>query len=426
MKKLSLSLLLVIFAATIGLGWGLDRLYAHIQQSGNADADSLEAYQDMGIALAQSLDTNPTPQNAIANLEQYKRMQLTIIEHNELQLPSELLANFSASKPLVLESEQEYLLHFHLPKQQSVLLLTLEKEKAHGAPGYLPIIFTSLFYLGILLVIFIWLYPLIKHLKQLGITARQVGEGQLDRRIDIESTSYICDIEIEFNRMAQRIETLVKDNKLLGNAVSHDLRTPLARLRFGIEALQETSSESNKQKYMARMSRDIEEMESLVAVLLSYARIEQAMISVQQAPVALSELVESCVSQMGSSDKSFQLNLAPDTKLVGDLNYLRMLITNLVNNAQQYGNQCILISVYTQADRVILRVEDDGPGIAAEQRDELLKPFVRGDNQMNSGFGMGLAIAERIALWHQAKLRIGCSKQLAGASVSVVFKTNSP
>ena len=89
---------------------------------------------------------------------------------------------------------------------------------------------------------------MVRRLLILSNVAKAFGEGDLNQRVKKGSVSYISDLENEFNHMANRIQTLVEDNKLLGNAVSHDLRTPLARLRFGIDALAETSDESVREK----------------------------------------------------------------------------------------------------------------------------------------------------------------------------------
>ncbi|MCJ8272537.1 MAG: ATP-binding protein, partial [Psychrosphaera sp.] len=241
---------------------------------------------------------------------------------------------------------------------------------------------------------------------------------------------YIADIEAEFNRMAQRIETLVSDNKLLGNAVSHDLRTPLARLRFGIEALQETQNPKTRQKYQNHISRDIDEMENLVNVLLSYARLDQAMIEVDRQPINLNSLVNDCVSCVDANDKTISWKGADDTALktmvLGDGNYLTMLVNNLLGNARQYAATAISVSVIKTLSGVILTIADDGPGIAQDKRDELLKPFTRGDNiAKKQGFGMGLAIVSRIALWHKAQLIISQSQDLGGAEFTLTFNTSS-
>ena len=112
-------------------------------------------------------------------------------------------------------------------------------------------------------------------MQALTTAAKAFGEGRLDQRVQTHRHSYLHDIECEFNNMAKRIQNLVADNKLLSSAVSHDLRTPLARLRFGIDALDETGDEQTRKQYLERISADLTSMEQLVEVLLEYARLDK-------------------------------------------------------------------------------------------------------------------------------------------------------
>jgi two-component system OmpR family sensor kinase len=281
---------------------------------------------------------------------------------------------------------------------------------------------TGVFYLGILMVVLIWLYPLIKQLKQLRQSTKAFGEGKLQQRINVNSTSYIASIENEFNHMAEQIETLISDNKLLSDAVAHDLRTPLARLRFGIEMLQETEKPETREKYQRHLSRDINEMEKLVNVLLNYARIEQSMMTVEQQSINLNELISQCVGAVIDSNKIINWHAQGDAVVNGNANYLSMLINNLLSNALQYADNELTLKVVKSSSMLQFIISDDGPGIAKEKRDELLKPFMRGElSHEKPGYGMGLAIVARIAKLHNATLTITNSTELGGAEFCLTF-----
>jgi signal transduction histidine kinase len=310
-----------------------------------------------------------------------------------------------------------------MPSKQQVLVLSISQPNSQQDNLSLQVMLTTAFYSGILLFVGIWLYPLIKRLRLLSKATKTFGAGNFAWRIPVSPTSYVADIENEFNRMAQKIETLIQDNKLLGNAVSHDLRTPLARLRFGIEALSETNKPEKQHKYIQHLSQDIDEMERLVEVLLNYARLEQSMIKVDKVPVDLNQLIEQCVYGLDSStDKQIKWQASAKVLIDGDQNFLAMLINNLLNNAQQYASQAVQINIFQKEKSITLAVEDDGPGIDKDKRLELLQPFTRGHNDLEkSGFGMGLAIVSRIAVWHDAEISIGES-ELGGAKVSITFR----
>jgi nitrate/nitrite-specific signal transduction histidine kinase len=218
MKKLTLSLLLVILVAVIGIGGALDNLFNQYQMQPINKSDELSPYRQMGKSLALTLDKQQDPQQFIANWQQDIELGVTLIALDDFFLPDPLKQSFYASEPLVLETEKNLSMHFILPSQQKVLTFILPPIVNKSSNSLLQVILTGVFYIGLLLVVLIWLYPLIKQLKKLRLTAKAFGEGQLQQRIETHSTSYIADIENEFNRMALRIETLINDNKLLSDA----------------------------------------------------------------------------------------------------------------------------------------------------------------------------------------------------------------
>lgn len=420
MKKLVLSLVLVMFSAIIFLGWSLDTLFNHYQEQHNADEYS--AYREVIASLATTLDAVDDAQAFVNTWHKTNQQPLNLIPINEFPLPEELKHDFNQGVSLVLESAERITVNHILPTKQQVLVLSISQPESQKANLSFQMILTTVFYLGILLFVGIWLYPLIKRLRLLSQATKTFGAGDFSWRIPVSGTSYVADIENEFNRMAQKIETLIEDNKLLGNAVSHDLRTPLARLRFGIEALSETSNPDKQNKYIHHLSQDIAEMERLVEVLLNYARLEQSMIKIDKIPVDINQLIEHCIQGVNDNINT-PIKWQPSNTIMinGDPNYLAMLVNNLISNAQQYAETDIQVSVYLREDSIVFRVEDDGPGIAKDKRLPLLQPFTRGHSDTQKpGFGMGLAIVARIAIWHDAEISIDES-ELGGARISVTF-----
>ena len=426
MKKLTLSLIAAILTAIIFLGWGLDTFFNKYQEQ--KDTDEYSAYRKIIASLANTLDKTDNFEQFVTTWQNQNQQQLTLTPLAEFPLPTSLLDNFSQGEPLVLESEELITVNQLLLSQQQVLTLNIQQQSKQEGNLTLQVALTTVFYAGILLCVFIWLYPLIKRLRLLRSTAKNFGEGDFSERIHISSTSYIVDIENEFNRMAEKIETLVEDNKLLSNAVSHDLRTPLARLRFGIEALSETNKPETKEKYIQHLSQDIQEMENLVGVLLDYARLDQKMINVERLPLNLNTLIEGCARNLTSSDSSaVSIDVSGLSKIQiiidGNENYLSMLINNLLSNAQRYAVKHVRITTKQTTTSLIMCVSDDGPGIPVEKRGEIFKPFIRGENQIEQkGYGMGLAIVARIAVWHGAHVVISQSDELGGAKFTITFK----
>ncbi|MBL4942331.1 MAG: two-component sensor histidine kinase [Colwellia sp.] len=434
MRTLTLSLLIMVLIATLGLSWIFDNFYQQYQQQylqkkqpSSRATDELSVLEDIGQSIAQALDGLENKQQFIHRWSNNNDRHLSLLELADFPLPEPLMNELISGKTLVLETTDSLAIHYYLTSSAQVLMLTSPVVNVQSKYLLLDIALTSLFYLLMIALMFLWLYPLLKRLVNLRQVAKSFGEGKLEQRIDVGSISYIRDLEIEFNHMAQRIEGLVSDVKLLSNAVSHDLRTPLARIRFGIDTLQEEEDPKLRQCFQDKISDNVDEMSRLVETLLNYARFDQAMINIDKAQINFSALLTRSIAH--KEDASIKLSVTmPDEAIymLGDSNYLMILVANLLQNAQQYCQDEIHVNLHEKGDYIVLLIADDGPGIAPELRDKIIKPFIRGENLNISaqpasikGYGMGLAIVQRIVDWHHGQLVISRSSELLGAQFSV-------
>jgi signal transduction histidine kinase len=265
---------------------------------------------------------------------------------------------------------------------------------------------------------------LLHRLQLLKNTTKAFGAGQLESRVQTTGVTYIQDIEKDFNSMADQIQQLIEDNKLLTSAVSHDLRTPLARLRFGIDTLAETTSPDARAHYFKRVSSDLNEMEALVNSLLRYARLDNVMAGVEKQSINVRDLVGECVSQHYDSPLSIVIDdtqLADENALTvnGCIEHLATLFNNLIQNAVRFADRQIIIELQQHADSVVVTISDDGPGIPQELREHVMKPFERGSTEAKEGYGLGLAVAARIAKYHDGHINIDKCDRLGGALISV-------
>ncbi|MCZ4337268.1 ATP-binding protein [Shewanella colwelliana] len=426
MRKLIASLILAVLATIISLGWSISEFAAlhNPQTEAPSTTDHLAALKLLGVSLARSLDNDATNNDIfIDNWNQHNSEQLSLVAETEFILPSPLQLQFDSEASLLLESDEGISLHYLLPKTGKVLNINTSLTTPAEASLNLNKLYTMVFYGGVVLIMLVWVSPLIRQLLNLSKTTKAFGMGKLQQRIVVNKTSYIGSIETEFNRMADRIQQLVNDNKLLCRAVSHDLKTPIARLRFGIEALEETHNEKLRVKYFQRLNRDIDTMEELVMTLLSYARLDQANI---QPDLQLIELNGWLQQKLANQSGPHQLNFLPssDPLMVNtDPKYLSMQVANLLSNAERFGHSKVQVVVEVKGDSGWVHFDDDGHGIAAEEAEQVIKPFVRGQQSRgNAGHGMGLAIVTRIGCWMGSKLLIGRAPELGGARMSLQFK----
>jgi two-component system OmpR family sensor kinase len=420
MRRLALSLLFVVIASIFGLGWALDHLF--YQYSSDIALDELSIHQRLGQQLAHTLDNQSSPHAFIEQWPAHGPYTLALQQSSALPLPPELAQKFQRGEPLALESHQQLDIHYYLPQQQLVLSVTPQQHPGRRVSG-MQAGFTALFYLGMFALTLLWLYPLISRLIQLRRVANRFGGGDLSARLQPARLSYISDIETEFNRMAARIQTLIEDNKLLSSAVSHDLRTPLARLRFGIDTLSDTDNPQAKEKYLTRISSDLDEMERLVESLLRFARLDHTLSNTAREPLDLAALAAECLRQYHDEAIAIDYRATPHLAAIdGSSEYLAMVLNNLLQNALRYATGQIHVSLQQREQQVVLQISDDGPGVAAEHRDNVLKPFNRGGaTTAADGYGLGLAIVHRIAEWHHATLQLDSCPTLGGARFTIAF-----
>ena len=433
MQRLTLSLLLVVLTAVVGLGWGIDRWYS--AQFEETEDPTVNAYKILGRELALVLDSVESAQTKefvqsndwLDSWLAASQLQPQLTAYSDFPLPGDVKNNFEAGEPLLLESGNQLSLHYYLARQRQVLSFNLPDELLQDNNNALRWLLTLLFYGGVILMVLIWLYPLLRRLALLRKTAQAFGAGDLHARIAADKHSYIRTIEQDFNRMAQRIEQLIADNKLLSRGLSHDLRTPLARLRFGLDILEEADLTAEQQQNLAHLNRDLIAMESLVEALLNYARLEQAVITFSPQPILLAAFATQIRDDFYRDQVELFIALSAQAeKVQADPEYLAMLIHNVLQNALRYGRGRVQLSVQLVDGHLQLLVDDDGLGIPVAERANVLQPFYRGNSNhvanSASGHGLGLAIVERIAQWHHADLDLGESEHLGGLRVSLTFQ----
>ena len=233
-------------------------------------------------------------------------------------------------------------------------------------------------------------------LKKLSFAASRVREGDFNasQLNEAVATSEIREVNIGFNRMAQRLSKIEQDRALMLAGISHDLRTPLARLRL------ETELSVADPQAREHMAADIEQVNAIIDKFLDYARPDH----LQPQEVSLNQVVDAAVFALGSdANTRVSVNIPPDTIVMGDAVELQRVFSNLLENAQRYGKDPetgiarVEIAAKAKDDFVLVKLRDHGQGVAPEMLEQLTQPFFRGDVSRTSatGTGLGLAIVDR-------------------------------
>jgi signal transduction histidine kinase len=418
MRALTYSLIVMAISATFGVGWLVDIAYQqyHTEQQ-TRDVDKLKLMEQLGNGVASSLEQIPNKAAFIEHWQQSdNEYQVGLIDIAELPLPVGLLDQIQQGEPLLLESAEYLTFHYYLATTEQIFTLKTPIGNIAPTENATNYLFTLLFYAALTLLMLLWVYPLIIRLIKLRKAAKSFGEGDLTQRIEMSATSYIREIEQEFNHMAQRIDDLVTDVKLLGSAVSHDLRTPLARIQFGIDTLREEDKPETRRIYEQKISDHVAEMTALVETLLRYARLDQNMLAMEKQAIDLDELITNCISNVQQEGLEIRYEKPIESLyILADASYIKMFVNNLLYNAIAYGNGLVYVRLKKQDKMAIISVSDNGKGIDESLQTDLFKPFARGQNNANKGHGFGLAIVKRILNWHNGSIKICKSSELSGA-----------
>jgi len=302
--------------------------------------------------------------------------------------------------------------------------------RRHLGPASLssPLLFVAV----VLLVVAVASRPLARRLsrplERLTEAARRLGGGDLSARAPAPGArtrwwrrhyappDEIAELTRAFNEMAERVERLVRGQKELLANVSHELRSPLARLRMALALLPRDSATEAR---LADAERDLAELDGLIDDVLATARLEATGLPTRLAEfdvgALLAGLAERARHDPAVAGQAVRVSEGPRLTLVADEALLRRALWNLVENAAKYGAPPITLAAARDGDRVALSVADEGPGIAPQARERVLDPFYRLDTARTpggaapAGVGLGLTFARRVAEVHGGGITVGAA-----------------
>ena len=270
-------------------------------------------------------------------------------------------------------------------------------------------------------------------LERLTEAARRLGQGDLavrapdprapsprswTRRFS-SGVDELRELTRSFNDMADRVERLVRGQRELLANVSHELRSPLARIRVALALLPQ---DGDNERRVRDVESDLAELDRLIEDVLTMARLDATGLPVHLAAVDPNEILTQ-VAERARHDpvvagRQVQVIPGPSAPVIADAALLRRALWNLVDNAVKYGAPPITLALTRQEDRVSFSVADEGRGIAPEERERVTQPFYRGDvlplartpgaeGEPPRGVGLGLTLARRVAEVHDGALAIG-------------------
>ncbi|MDD2934779.1 MAG: HAMP domain-containing protein [Methylotenera sp.] len=231
--------------------------------------------------------------------------------------------------------------------------------------------------------------------------ANRLRKGEHPEKLPEGSFAELREVNDTFNKMADSLAELDAERTLILAGVSHDIRTPLARLRLSVEMLPDESCASLK----TGMIQDIADMDNIIHQFLDFVK------GVEGEPTQMTDintLLQALHDRQARAGRDLVIQLAPTYVVPIKPLAMQRLLDNLVGNAYAYGRGQVRVASQITADYIVISVFDNGPGIPASHVEKLLKPFERLDTARSNagGSGLGLAIADRIAKLHHGKLEL--------------------
>ena len=263
---------------------------------------------------------------------------------------------------------------------------------------------------GVVLLCYLLARYLTMPLRKLQTALERFGQGDFSARAGSTRRDELGQVARTFDQMAERIQSLVAAERQLLLDISHELRSPLARLNVAIELAR---SGENRDAALDRIQKESERLNTLVGDLLQAMRIEVDPRALRAQPVRLDDLlagiVSDCSIEAAARHSSLQLDAPGPVTVAGDAELLRRAAENVIRNAIRYAPPETAVEVHLEPDSTAarIRVRDYGPGVPEETLSRIFEPFYRvaGDrNRDSGGVGLGLAIARRAVELHKGRL----------------------
>tara|TARA_Y100000590_G_scaffold229302_1_gene258632 strand:+ start:1465 stop:2784 length:1320 start_codon:yes stop_codon:yes gene_type:complete len=292
------------------------------------------------------------------------------------------------------------LVDLRIKSDTNIIQIFFSKDKIAPSSVRIFVMWLTLPSLILILVALVFLKNQTRPIVNLSKAAKRFGKGENIENLRPSGALEIREATYEFDRMMKRINRHLTQRSEMLSGISHDLRTPLTRLKLQLAML-------NKKETAVKMAEDIDEMEKMLNDYLQYAKsqVEEKSINFN-----LSEMVSNLLKKY--EPNKYEFNIKENYKINGRENLIRRCIQNIFENGMTYGNK-IFVDIKKTVNSLIITVEDNGPGIPKNEYVNVFRPFYRVDKSRGlnkSGVGLGLSVAQDIAKSHGGGIALSESK----------------
>ncbi|HEY5808365.1 MAG TPA: ATP-binding protein [Povalibacter sp.] len=425
MTRHFLQLYLLIVLTLAAVSWGQERLWQMYGQQSAADIAAENPAQAALLRVVESqLHSLPAEQRSpfIHTLARDSGVDVELFALKDVT--GDAQASLARGEPGYMSgSDGRAWVLKRIGDDGSVLAFRFNAHEPRR--GVLDWSLAFIFYAAIALVIMMWLWPLRRDLRQLEQSTSTFGDGNWQFNTSISSRSQVHPLAEAFKRMATRIDGLVRSQRDLSNAMSHEIKTPLARMRFDVEMARTATEPAKVAEHLDSINTNIAELNSFVTATLDYAILERAEVALNITPHDLTQILPAMTEAVRRGSRTeLRITCEVDpaaTAVFCDAHLMETVLRNLLHNALRYAKQELRVTFQlTTAASAQLCVADDGPGIPVADRERVFGSFVRLDQPEHDkgGFGLGLAIVKRMMEWHGGSASVGESP-LGGARFCV-------
>lgn len=418
---LGLYVLIVVTLAVVS--WGQDRILA-VYGSPGVPAD--KSVRVAAAALGARLHAVPPAQwrTIVSDLSRQSGVDMELFATADIAGPG-TLQRLARGDTVYMQGSKGRV--WSLRPLDGANIVAIESAVLSTHRSALDWLLTLLFYAAIALVLMVWIWPLARDLRNLERAAARFGDRNWSFEARIKPHSQIYPLAQTFRRMAERIDRLIGSHKDMSNAVSHEIKTPLARMQFEIDLAQQAQSRAEVEGPLRNIKADIEAIDDLVRATLEYAILDRADVTLNIGPHDFTSLVPAIADYVRRDTRPevlIRAQVQEDAhRVLCDLHLMESVLKNLLYNAVRYAKREVALTFRRDASRYELLVEDDGPGIPEAQRERVFDSFVqleRDTNRKKKNYGLGLAIVKRAVEWHRGGVSI-TSSMLGGARVCITW-----
>ncbi|MFQ3192004.1 MAG: two-component system OmpR family sensor kinase [Paraglaciecola sp.] len=405
MARLFISLYLFVALSLVGLSAGLERIFFTPSETSSA--------QLLGPVFEAAKQEDVDIPSFIKSLGgTYKILYLGDIAWSDNNLKK-----LHDGQAIVLSDSNVIEQIYILDNTTQLLEISLPITRPNSGRFFL---YSVIFFVLLGGVIASWIWPLYRDLSSLEKTVSNVKPDGSIVQNNISPTSLIYPIAKSLNNMGRQITQLMQNQRELSGAVTHEFRTPLARLKFALAINPPAQSEP-----WLDMQQDVKELENLVQEMLDYASTDAQIPEMNLAEIPIKQLCQQLIGRLKDSHLcNLNVRVYGDAPhVLADGHFIERAIENLVLNGKRYANEVLEIHIIKQKNVIQICIEDDGIGIPQAMRKKIFFPFFRPDegrDRQQGGAGLGLAIVKRIVDWHQGNCHV-TNSELGGAKFIITL-----